>query len=133
MMRYSAKRQAGMRIRAAAVLCALLLAAHAQARELKECITLAVKPGGEATLTNVCVNMVNIMYCIDNPASARTCSAPAADVVTLAPAASATIAAYTTDGGGPVRWAVCAYPEAPVGWKADGDGTYACKKTCVMC
>jgi hypothetical protein len=119
------------RIAGSAVL--LLCALNAPARELKECVEVSVGSSGEATLRNVCTNMLNVMYCIDSARTARACSNPRRDVTTLAPGAAELVASYAVDGAGAVYLAVCAYPEAPVEWTPGPGGVYTCKKTCVMC
>ena len=116
-----------------AALALLFCTVAAGARELKECVQFTVNPGGEASLTNVCADRLNLMYCLDNPRSGRACSAGRRDITTLAPSARETIPSYSADGAGSIYWAVCAYPEAPVDWKPGPDAAYACKKTCVMC
>jgi len=98
-----------------------------------ECIQLAIDAPQGATFTNVCNEMINIMYCVDNPQSPKTCSAERIGITTLVPLSSEIIPDYAVTGKGAVYSAVCAYPTAPVGWKPGPDSPFACKKTCVMC
>jgi hypothetical protein len=110
----------------------LLLAISGGAAELKDCIKLQPK-GGDATFTNVCTNTINIMYCVDNAASARSCAQKTGRVVTLGPNAVEVIPDFGGAGKGEIHSALCAYPEAPEGWKPGPNNAYTCKKTCVMC
>lgn len=113
----------------------LLMAAclTALAADLSECVKLAVKPSGEASLTNGCTGRLNIMYCVDNPNSAKACSGPPISITTLSPGGTDVLPSYGRDGDGAVYWAVCLYPEAPVGWTPGPTSAFTCKKTCVMC
>jgi hypothetical protein len=101
--------------------------------DLEECVKLAVKPSGEASLTNGCSDRLNLIYCIENPGSAKGCSKMPLGITTLVPGASEPIPSYGADGAGAIHWAVCVYPQAPVGWKPGPDSPYTCRKTCVMC
>jgi hypothetical protein len=103
------------------------------AEDLNGCVAFAVRPDGAGMLTNRCGSRLNVTYCIDNPASARSCTKPPLAVATLAREASERIPSYASDGAGPVHWAVCAYPEAAVDWTPGPGGAFACRKTCVMC
>lgn len=124
-----------MRKRAGFWLCGLLAAAGvpAAAADLSECVKLAIKAGGEASITNGCTSRMNIMYCVDNPNSAKACSHTPITITTLSPLGTDVLPSYTKDGGGEVYWAVCMYPEAPVKWTPGPSSPFACKKTCVMC
>jgi len=125
-----------MRSRVAGIVGGMLLMAaglSALAADLSECVKLAVKPSGEASLTNGCSGRMNIMYCVDNPNSAKACSRPPISITTLSPGTTDVLASYGRDGGGEVYWAVCLYPEAPVNWTPGPTSTFTCKKTCVMC
>jgi hypothetical protein len=104
-----------------------------QAADISGCLKLEVKPNGDAELTNSCVERLNVSYCVDRAESTRSCATKAKDIVTLFPGAADTLRGYAAEGGGPVYWAVCAYPEAAVGWTPGPDSPYSCKKTCVMC
>jgi hypothetical protein len=109
----------------------LFLAATTSAAELKDCIKL-VQKGDSATLTNICSDMINMIYCVDNSASPRTCSGELDRVVTLVPNGVEIIPEF---GGGKseIYSALCVYPQAPIGWKPGPSNPYTCKKTCVMC
>jgi len=125
-----------MRIRMVCTVWWVLLTAAgsgASAADLTECVKLAVKPTGEASLTNGCTGRMNIMYCVDNPNSAKACSKQPISITTLSPTAADVLASYSSDGGGNVYWAICKYPEAPVNWTPGPANPYSCKKTCVMC
>jgi hypothetical protein len=113
-------------------LASALWAISAGAAELKDCIKLEPK-GGDATFTNVCTNTINIMYCVDNAASQRSCSQKVDRVVTLPPNAVEVIPEFGGAGKGEIFSALCAYPQAPEGWKPGPNNAYTCKKTCVMC
>ena len=125
-----------MRMSVWGTVCGVLLAGYcvaADAAELSECVTLAVKPNGDASLTNSCGNVLNVTYCVDNARSARACSSAQLGVATLSAGGSDLIPAYVDTGSGAVYWAVCAYPEAAVDWKPGPAAAYVCRKTCVMC
>ncbi len=110
-----------------------LCAGTARGGGLEDCIKLSVPDSSDASFANGCADRLNVMYCVDNARSKRSCTIVPRDVTTLDPTASEVIAGYAADGGGALRFAVCAYPEAPVGWSGDAAGAYTCKKTCVMC
>jgi len=125
-----------MRMRNWAVMCALLLSGAqpcSQAAELKECVKLVVAANGDVALINACSDRLNIIYCVDNAKSPRSCSEASLGVTTLLPGSKDLIPAYADTGAGSVHWAVCVYPEAPVQWKPGPQSPYACRKTCVMC
>lgn len=103
------------------------------AAEPHECIQLSVKGPAGAKFTNICNEMMNIMYCVDNPQSPKTCSAERIGITTLVPLSSEIVPDYAATGKGNVYSAICAYPTAPVGWKPGPDNSFTCKKTCVMC
>ena len=101
--------------------------------EPHECIQLTVDDPGGAKFTNICNEMINIMYCVDNPQSPKTCSAKRLGITTLIPLSSEIVPDYVATGKGEIYSAICAYPTAPVGWKPGADSPFTCKKTCVMC
>jgi len=101
--------------------------------EPDECIQLAVDDPGGAKFTNICNEMINIMYCVDNPQSPKTCSAERMGITTLVPLSSEIVPDYVAKGKGEIYSAICVYPTAPVGWKPGPDNPFTCKKTCVMC
>jgi hypothetical protein len=103
------------------------------AAEVKHCVKLTVTTDGSASLANACSDRLNLSYCVDNPSSTKSCAKTPLGVTTLMPGATEMIPAYAGEGAGPVYWAVCVYPEAPVGWKPGLDSAFTCKKTCVMC
>ena len=98
-----------------------------------ECIELSVSGDEGAKFTNICNEMMNLVYCVNNPQSPKTCSAERFGVTTLVPLASEIVPEFTTFGGGEIFVAICTYPTAPVGWKPGRDSPFECKKTCVMC
>ena len=109
-------------------------ASEVTAAEPYECVELAVGGDEGAKFTNICNEMMNMMYCVNNPASPKTCLAERHLVTTLVPLASEIVPEYTAPGGGgEIFVAICAYPTAPVGWKPGRDSAFECKKTCVMC
>ena len=120
-------------MRAAGGLFILCTGLAATAAELSDCVKFAVTPDGTATLTNGCTSRLNMIYCVDNPNSARACSEPPLGVTTLSPGGVERFTSYKDDGAGTVYWAVCVYPEAPLNWKPRPDNTFICRKTCVMC
>jgi hypothetical protein len=125
-----------VRIAKSAVVCALLLAgmlARSQAAELRHCVKVLVAANGEATLTNVCSDRLNLIYCVDDAKSPRSCAKAALDVTTLFPGSKDLIPSFAGTGADAVHWAACVYPEAPVEWKPGSDSPYTCRKTCVMC
>jgi hypothetical protein len=101
------------------------------AAQLDDCVKFSAATD-HAQLTNVCGDRLNMMYCVDNAASARACGEGSTDVVTLNPGGSEKLPGYTSEGRGTVHWGICVYPTAPVNWKP-GAGEVVCKKTCVMC
>ena len=111
---------------------ALAMAPAASAADVGNCLNLVTRPGADAALTNVCTDWLNLMYCIDGGQATPACTDKPKDVVTLMTGDSVPLPGY--DGrAGRLRWAVCAYPEAPVGWQPAQGEAYVCKKTCVMC
>ena len=121
---------------AIAILIALSLLAPvlpAWAAEPHECVQLSLNEPEGAKFTNICNEMMNIMYCVDNPKSPKTCSAERIGITTLVPLSSETVPDYSATGKGAIYAAICAYPTAPVGWKPGPDSPFTCKKTCVMC
>ncbi|HZP87812.1 MAG TPA: hypothetical protein VFB54_13435 [Burkholderiales bacterium] len=115
------------------LVAALLLfgAAPARSAELIDCIKFSAA-GSEAQLTNVCGDRLNVVYCVDNASSPRSCAKGLSDIVTLNAGAIEHLSTYASDGRGTVHWGVCLYPTAPVDWKP-GATEVVCKKTCVMC
>ena len=111
----------------------LTISPIAAALEPKECLKLEVAAGGDATVTNICSDVLNIQYCVDNADSAKSCARASFPVVVFQYGASDLIPSYVSLGKPPVYSAICVYPEAPVGWKPERDSAYTCKKTCVMC
>jgi hypothetical protein len=110
----------------------LVFAAPAIAADISECLQLETRPGADAALSNVCIDWLNVMYCVDGAHDGAACADKPKDVITLVPGNSVALPGY--DGGtGSLRWAVCAYPAAPVGWEPARGPAYTCKKTCVMC
>jgi len=101
--------------------------------EPDECIQLVVDDPGGAKFTNICNEMMNIMYCVDNPQSPKTCSAKRLGITTLVPLSSEIVPDYDATGKGEIYSAICAYPTAPIGWKPGPDSPFTCHKTCVMC
>ncbi len=106
--------------------------AQSIAAEPYECIELSVSGEEGAKFTNICNEMMNLMYCVNVPQSPKTCSAERLGITTLVPLASEIVPDYTATGG-EIFVAICAYPTAPVGWKPGRDNPFECKKTCVMC
>lgn len=101
-----------------------------RAEDLQNCIKFGAS-GGEAQLTNICSERLNMMVCVDNLASARACDKALTDIVTLNPGGVERLSTYVSDGRGNVHWGICIYPTAPVDWKPGAE--VICKKTCVMC
>jgi len=125
-----------MRVERWMLVCALLYAQTqtcGDAAELKDCVKLSVAADGQATLSNACSDRLNLIYCVDNAKSPRSCAMASLGVTTLSPGSVDVIPGYADSGAGSVHWAVCVYPEAPVQWKPGPDRPYACRKTCVMC
>ncbi len=121
---------------AAAILLAVtacVLALQALSAEPHECVRLSLDDPDGAKFTNVCNEMINMMYCVNNPKSPKSCAAERIGVTTLVPLASEIVPAYAASGGGEIYTAICTYPTAPVGWKPGPDSPFTCKKTCVMC
>jgi hypothetical protein len=131
----SCPRTAAIRACLLAACCTLAvgLAGLSRAADISGCLKLEVKPNGDAVLANGCAERINVSYCVDRPESTRSCATKAKDIVTLFPGAADTLSGYAAQGGGPVYWAACIYPEAAVGWEPGPDNPYTCKKTCVMC
>jgi hypothetical protein len=117
------------------VACSVFLAAlavHAAAADVAQCLKLSPRAGADAVLANACSQRLNLMLCVEGGKGTLRCADKPRDVITLFPGASVAVAGY--DGvSGSLHWAVCVYPEAPVGWDPGPDRPYACKKTCVMC
>ena len=110
----------------------LAFATSAIAADVGNCLKLETRPGADAAFSNVCIDWLNVMYCVDGGQGGPACADKPKDVITLMPGNSVALSGY--DGRtGSLRWAVCAYPEAPVGWEPARDQAYTCKKTCVMC
>lgn len=103
------------------------------AAEPHECIKLTFEKSYGAKFFNLCNDMINVMYCVDNPRSPKSCSAERIGITTLVPLAEEIVADYVATGEGKVYSAICAYPTAPVGWKPGPANPFECKKTCVMC
>jgi hypothetical protein len=122
-----------MRLRIASSMFVLCVGLPAAALELSDCVKFAVGPDSTASLTNICSDRLNLLYCIDNPNSPRLCSKAPLGVTTLTPNAVELIPSYTAHGAGPVYWAACAYPQAPLNWKPGPDSRFICRKTCVKC
>lgn len=112
---------------------AMVPAFQARSAEPHECIRLSVNEAEDAKFTNVCNEMINIMYCVDNPRSPKTCSAERIGITTLVPLSQEVVPDYVASGKGEIYSAICVYPTAPVGWKPGPDNPFTCKKTCVMC
>ena len=110
-----------------------LLALQASSAEPHECVQFSIDDPDGAKFTNVCNEMINVMYCVDNPQSPKSCAAERIGVTTLVPLSSEIVPDYAASGGGEIYTAICAYPTAPVGWKPGPDSPFTCKKTCVMC
>jgi hypothetical protein len=113
--------------------CIAWAASPLQAASVDECVQMVTPRGGEPSLTNVCMDRLNLMICVDHPDSPRSCAHPAKDIVTLDLNGMEPLGPHAADGAGRVHWAVCVYPEAPVGWRPGPASPYSCKKTCVMC
>jgi hypothetical protein len=116
----------------AIVALALMLAGPAGAADVSNCLKVVAKTGADASIANGCSQRLNVILCIDGGQGARRCADKRTDVITLFPGASATLTGYDGQAGS-AHWAVCVYPEAPVGWDPGPDRPYTCKKTCVMC
>jgi hypothetical protein len=115
------------------VLTLLTTAVPVLSAEPHECIQLSLDTPQGAKFTNICSDMINFMYCIDNPQSPKTCSAQRIGVTTLVPLSEENVPEYVATGKGEIYFAACFYPTAPVGWKPGPDNPFTCKKTCVMC
>jgi len=98
-----------------------------------ECVQLEISESTGAKFTNICNEMMNVMYCVDSPTSPKTCSAERLGVTTLVPLSFEIVPDYVGEGIGPIYSAICAYPTAPIGWNPGADNPFTCKKTCVMC
>jgi hypothetical protein len=114
-------------------LTALLPAFKVWCAEPRECVQLSLSAPEGAKFTNVCNEMMNVMYCVDNPQSPKTCSAQRMGITTLVPLSSEIVPDYVATGKGAIYSAICVYPTAPVGWTPGPDNPFTCKKTCVMC
>ena len=101
--------------------------------EPSECIRLEISESAGAKFTNICNEMMNIMYCVDSPTNPKTCSAEQPGITTLVPLSFEIVPDYVGAGIGAIYSAICAYPTAPIGWKPGPDNPFTCKKTCVMC
>ena len=110
-----------------------IVASVATAAEPRDCVKFALRADGTASFTNICSDTMNVMYCVDAPASPRSCAIKSDRVVNLLYGATEVIAGYSGDGKGAIHSAICAFPAAPVGWKPGPDSVVVCKKTCVMC
>jgi hypothetical protein len=107
----------------------LALAPPAIAADVGNCLDLLSTPGA---INNVCADWLNFMYCVDGATGTVACTEKPKDIITLVPGNRVALPGY--DGrAGTLHWAVCAYPEAPVGWEPAKGEAYTCKKTCVMC
>ena len=115
------------------VAMALACSFQAWSAEPRECIRLSVDAPEGAKFSNICNQMINIMYCVDNPRSPKTCSAERLGITTLVPLSSEIVPDYAASGKGEIYSAICVYPTAPVGWTPGPDSSFECKKTCVMC
>jgi hypothetical protein len=98
-----------------------------------ECVQLEISESTGAKFTNICNEMMNVKYCVDSPASPKTCSAEDLGITTLVPLSVEIVPGYSGEGKGPIYSAICAYPTAPIGWKPGANNPFTCKKTCVMC
>ena len=108
-------------------------ASQSHAAEPHECIRLSLSESEGAKFTNVCNEMINVMYCVDNPQSPKSCGAERVGITTLVPLSTENVPDYVATGKGEIYSAICVYPTAPVGWKRSPDSQFTCKKTCVMC
>ena len=124
-------RFAGMRALVGVAL--MMLVASGLTAEPDECVRLEISESAGAKFTNVCNEMMNIMYCVDSPANQKTCSAERLGITTLVPLSSEIVPDYAGEGKGAIYSAICTYPTAPIGWKPGPDSPFTCKKTCVMC
>ena len=115
------------------LLMALVAAVPAWSAEPGECIQLSIDAPEGAKFSNICNEMINIMYCVDNPRSQKSCSAERLGITTLVPLSSEIVPDYAATGKGEIYSAICVYPTAPVGWTPGPDNPFECKKTCVMC
>jgi hypothetical protein len=111
----------------------LLLPSTGYVAEPHECVQIEINDSVGAKLTNICNEKMNIMYCVDSPASPETCAAERLGITTLVPLSSEVVPGYAGEGKGALYAAICAYPTAPIGWKPGPDNPFTCKKTCVMC
>jgi len=111
----------------------LVPAFQALSAEPRECIELSANGPDGPKFTNVCNEMINVMYFVDNPRSPKSCSAERLGITTLVPLSTETVPDYAATGKGEIYSAICAYPTAPVGWKPGPGNPFECKKTCVMC
>ena len=109
----------------------LVLPAPALLADVTDCLKVVPGAGGSAAFSNVCIDWVNVMYCIEGGQGATACASKPKDVYSLVTGASVPVEGYA--GASSLHWAACMYPEAPVGWDPGPDRPYTCKKTCVMC
>jgi hypothetical protein len=120
------------RIQLACSILLLALAGPAPAADVTGCLRIVAKAGADAALANGCIDWLNVMYCIDGGPAGPPCADTPKDVITLQTEGVFTVSGF--DGrNGTLRSAVCAYPEAPVGWEPARSDAHTCKKTCVMC
>ncbi|MGD8475672.1 MAG: hypothetical protein PVH05_00425 [Burkholderiales bacterium] len=115
------------------VLTLVIVPVGAWGAEPHECLQFTRDGTEGAKFTNICNEMVNVMYCVDNPQSPKTCSAERIGITTLVPLSKEIVPEYAVTGEGEIYSAACFYPTAPVGWKPGPDSPFTCKKTCVMC
>jgi hypothetical protein len=120
-------------VAATIVVAALAPLPQALSLEPHECVQLSLTAPEGARFMNVCNEMMNVMYCVDNPDSPKSCSAERIAITTLVPLSTELVPDYVATGKGAIYSAICVYPTAPVEWKPGPDSTYRCKKTCVMC
>ena len=116
---------------AAGVIVLVVMAAGPATADVGDCLKVESKGDGSAAFSNVCIDWVNVMYCIEGGQGATACASKPKDVYSLVTGASVPIEGYA--GASSLHWAACMYPEAPVGWDPGPDHPYTCKKTCVMC
>ena len=115
------------------VLTLLIVTFQVRSAEPDECVRVSINDTEGAKFTNICNEMINVMYCVDNPQSPKSCSAERIGITTLVPLSAEIVPEYVATGKGEIYAAICAYPTAPVGWKPGPDSPFTCKKTCVMC
>ena len=110
-----------------------IVVSYAIPAEPDECVRLEINDSVGPKFTNICNEMMNVMYCVASPTNSKTCSAERLGITTLVPLSFEIVPDYVGEGKGAIYSAVCAYPTAPVGWKPGSDNSFSCKKTCVMC